>query len=214
MPKRSHNTLTLRAEKNLWARGVALVIGIDEAGMGPLAGPVCAAAVWLLPGFSISDEILASVYDSKKVSPTKRERIYKAFISNPLLRYAAGTASARTIDRINIRNAGILAMERAARKLARAHGVALSHATTLIDGTVVLPNFPGIQKSIVRGDQKIYSVAAASIIAKVTRDRAMKRLHKTYPHYGFAKHKGYGTREHYRALAKHGPSPAHRKTFL
>lgn len=214
MKRKKRKILDLQVEQKFWRRGTRAIIGLDEAGMGPLAGPVCAGAVCIAPGFTPSTEPLALVYDSKKLSPVQRESIYKAFVKDPRVRFATGTVSVRVIDRINIRNAGRLAMERAAAKLGWKHDIALESAAAVIDGTVTLSDFPGIQESIVKGDQKIYSVAAASIIAKVTRDRIMGRLHKKYPHYGFAQHKGYGTRGHYRALKRHGASPEHRKTFL
>lgn len=190
------------------------VVGLDEAGMGPLAGPVCAAALCIMPGFAPSSKLLASVRDSKKISRLRRENMYEALVNNPLVRYATGVVSARVIDRINIRNAGRLAMKRAIVKLARAYGISLKQTTALIDGTVALSNFPGAQKSVARGDQRVYSIAAASIIAKVTRDRIMARIHKKYPQYNFIRHKGYGTQAHYAALAQCGSSPVHRKSFL
>ena len=214
MQKKIRRALGLRLEKRFWKQGIACVIGLDEAGMGPLAGPVCAAAISIGPKFSISDEVLASVYDSKRVPPAKREQIYKTFVGHPAVRYATATVSARTIDTLNIRNAGALAMKRAAKKMMRTHAMAPIDCTAVIDGTVRLSDFPATQQSIIRGDQKVYSVAAASIIAKVTRDRIMRRLDKKFPAYGFADHKGYGTAAHYRALKKNGPSPEHRKTFL
>jgi ribonuclease HII len=211
---KTKNTLGLRVEKKFWKQGIPCVIGLDEAGMGPLAGPVCAAAISIGLEFSVSDDVLASVYDSKKVPSAKREQIYNAFVRHPAVRYATATVSARTIDAVNIRNAGALAMKRAAEKMMRTHALAPTDCTAVIDGTVRLPDFPTTQQSVIRGDQKVYSVAAASIIAKVTRDRIMRRLDKKYPHYGFASHKGYGTAAHYRALKANGPSPEHRKTFL
>ena len=182
--------------------GYAAVCGVDEAGRGPLAGDVYAAAVILPPGLE-----LAGVNDSKKLSEKRREALY-GVITEQAAAWCVASASVEEIERLNILQASLLAMRRAVEGL----GVRADFA--LVDGHRD-PHFEGVTcKKIVGGDGKSASVAAASILAKVTRDRYMEQLAARYPQYGFERHKGYGTQAHREALLKYGPCPAHRKLFL
>jgi ribonuclease HII len=181
------------------------IAGIDEAGRGALAGPVVAAAV-ILPLNNTIETLLHGVNDSKQLSAKKREALYDLIIQHALA-YGIGQQSASVIDEIGILPANRLAM-----------GTAVAQLTPkpqflLIDGRIRLPQLNILQKSIVRGDSQSLSIAAASILAKVTRDRLMVELDKQFPHYGFAQHKGYGTQQHRDAIIQHGPCPQHRHSF-
>ena len=178
-----------------------LVCGIDEAGRGPLAGPVCAAAV-ILP----EEYDLPGLNDSKKLSPKAREALFRRILETAVA-YGIGWADEREIDRINILQATFQAMSRAFSEMNRIP----DHA--FVDGNRP-PQLPVPVRCVVGGDGKYDCIAAASILAKVSRDRLMLEYDKTYPGYGFARHKGYGTKLHYAALAQLGPSPIHRLTFL
>ena len=188
-------------EREAFDAGVKLVCGVDEAGRGPLAGPVCAAAVMLPPGLEIP-----GLNDSKKLTDKKRRELYDVIVSRAIS-YGIAFASEQEIDELNILQATFLAMERAMAQLAP------TPALALIDGNRTR-DFGLPVRTIVRGDGLSASIAAASILAKVTRDRYMEELDAQYPQYGFAVHKGYGTRRHYDALREYGPSPVHRTTFL
>ena len=190
----------LLSERQLRAEGFSWIAGVDEAGRGPLAGPVVAAAV-VLPS-DVPE--LPGVFDSKQLSETEREELFDALYALPGIRIGVASADAEEIDRLNILRATHEAMRRAVAKIAEADFV-------LVDGLPVQFTLPS--RNIVKGDAKCASIAAASIIAKVTRDREMVQLDEIYPGYGFAKHKGYGTAEHLSALKKLGPSPVHRKSF-
>jgi len=183
------------------AKGYVNICGVDEAGRGPLMGPVCAAAVILPRGL-----VIEGLNDSKKLSEKKREALFTVITGNAVA-YGIGFASAEEIDEINILNASMLAMERAIEALS------VKADFALIDGNCKR-NIKIPAETVVGGDAKVPSIAAASVLAKVSRDRLCYELDKEYPQYGFAKHKGYGTREHMEALRKYGPCPAHRKTFL
>ncbi len=188
-------------EKEAMASGCMLVAGIDEAGRGPLAGPVVACACILDP-----DRPVYGVDDSKKLSPAKRDSLYD-LIRERCIAYACGMEEAPDIDRINILNATKCAMLRAVSQLDPRPDRLLIDAVDLEgSGIPVVP--------IIKGDARSVSIAAASILAKVTRDRIMEALDIQYPGYGFARHKGYGTAEHYEALRRLGPCPAHRLSFL
>ena len=183
------------------ADGFRIVCGIDEAGRGPLCGPVCAAAVILPPDCEIE-----GLNDSKKLSEKKREALFDV-ICERAVSYGIAMATAQEIDEINILQATYLAMRRAVEALS------VQPDCALIDGH----GKPGLaveQRTIVKGDSKSVSVAAASILAKVTRDRYMKMLDEQYPQYAFAQHKGYGTKLHYERIAASGLCPEHRRTFL
>ena len=188
-------------ERALHNEGVALVCGADEAGRGPLAGPVCAAAVILPEGVD-----LPGLNDSKKLTEKKREALFP-LILEAAVSYGVAFASVEEIEELNILNAALLAMDRAIAQLRPQPGLAL------IDGNTVR----GISvpaRSVVGGDGKCACIAAASVLAKVTRDHLMLELAEQYPQYGFEKHKGYGTAAHYAAIDQYGPCPAHRPSFL
>lgn len=188
-------------ENNLYSRGYSSVAGVDEAGRGPLAGDVYAAAV-ILP----RDIIIEGLNDSKKISEKKRDKLYDE-ICEAALAYAVCTASVEEIDEINIRNATYLAMNRAIKSLK------ISPDYVLVDGDCIT-NCDVEHECVVKGDSRCISIAAASILAKVTRDRYMLRMAEEYPQYGFEKHKGYGTKVHIAALKEFGACEYHRKTFI
>ena len=188
-------------EDAAYADGYTAVCGCDEAGRGPLAGPVVAAAVILPRGCDIP-----GLNDSKKLTEKKREALFDVICENAVA-YAIAEASAEEIDEINILNASMLAMRRAVEALS------VSADFALIDGNTSR-GFAIPTQTVVGGDAKSPSIAAASILAKVTRDRMCADMDAAYPEYGFAKHKGYPTKVHMEAVREYGPSPIHRKTFL
>lgn len=193
---------------NFGKRGPGIVVGIDEAGRGPLAGPVTAAAVFVAAGFQLPDGL--PVRSSKLMTPKQREAVYEFLKAHPQVEWGLGRVSEGVIDRINILEATKLAMKRAVFNLEKKLGWPVDFL--LIDGNFGLDlNIP--QASIVKGDEKVFLISLASVVAKVHRDRGMARYHRQYPEYEFARHKGYGTKVHYATLAKHGPCPIHRKTF-
>ena len=198
----------LRFECELWQAGLTLVAGVDEAGRGPLAGPVVAAAVlfphgWLTDGL---DSKLRGLNDSKQLTEEERERFYAVITSHPEIRFGCAIVDAETIDRINILQATHRAMNLALEQLQPAP----QHV--LVDGNAV-PSLRFPSTPLVKGDARSYSIAAGSVIAKVTRDRLMLEYDKQFPGYGFASHKGYGTPEHLAAIAARGPCAIHRKSF-
>jgi ribonuclease HII len=180
--------------------GYTCIAGLDEAGRGPLAGPVVAAAVVLPVGLLIS-----GLTDSKQVSEQERERLFEVIRAQAVC-FGVGIADERTIELVNILQATIIAMERALQALN-------PQPDYLLIDAISLPRVRLPQKPLVKGDFRSHSIAAASILAKVTRDRIMLELHKKYPCYNFQNHKGYGTKEHLSLLQEHGPCDAHRKTF-
>jgi ribonuclease HII len=193
-------------EKRLFHRA-SLIIGVDEAGRGPLAGPVSAAACFIPPGLLPR---FSEVNDSKKLSEKKRETIYDlALRSN--LPHAVALVTSREIDAMNILEASLTAMRRAVDELSARFST--PKPLVLIDGNQKIKHFPLAQETVVGGDAKSLSIALASVLAKVTRDRYMRELDIKYPVYGFAKHKGYGTKTHLQAISAHGPCPEHRMTF-
>lgn len=191
----------LRIEEELRASGYSPVAGVDEAGRGPLAGPVAAAAVILPEGFEHD-----VIRDSKKLSDARRERLYAEITANEAITWNVALSSIDEITELNILGATHLAMKRAVL------GLKTAPAMVIIDGRDVR-NFPLPQRGVVGGDDKSLSIAAASILAKVERDRLMREYHDQYPEYGFDSHKGYGTRQHLDRLRQYGPCPIHRKTF-
>ena len=191
----------MELESSLRAEGYALICGVDEAGRGPLAGPVCAAAVILPP-----DAELPGLNDSKKLSEKKRELLFP-LIQEQAVAWSVAFASVEEIEELNILRATFLAMNRAIAGLDPKPDLAL------IDGNqnreIAMPS-----RTVIHGDARCACIAAASILAKVSRDRLMKELALKYPQYGFEKHKGYGTKAHYAALREYGPCPIHRRSFL
>ena len=189
-------------DKSYFKKGYNYICGIDEAGRGPLAGPVVVAAV-IMP----KDSMIEGVNDSKKVSEKKREKLYELIIEEAIS-YSVGIVDQNEIDRINILNATKAGLTEAVRTLKVKPELILVDALTNID-TCGVP-----YQSIIKGDAKSYSIAAASIIAKVTRDRIMREWDKVYPQYGFEKHKGYGTAAHISAIKENGLCPLHRLSFV
>jgi ribonuclease HII len=190
----------LRYERKCWKEGIHAVAGVDEAGVGPMAGPVVAAAVLFAPEIFIK-----GVHDSKQVAPEKREELYPQIMERAIT-VGVGSAGIDEIDSLNIYWATMLAFKRALAVLTH------TPAHVLVDGR----NIPGLklpQTRIVGGDRKSFCIAAASIIAKVTRDRLMLEFDRLYPGYGFAEHKGYCTPGHMRMVEERGPSPIHRRSF-
>ena len=191
-----------------------IIVGIDEAGRGPLAGPVVAAAFCIIgkPRFRAKGD-----FDSKKLTPRWREDLYQILTTHPQIEWGIGRVSEKVIDKINIFQATRLAMKKAVlsleRKLRdRIEIPVLVIDSLIIDGNILL-DLPFPQKAVIKADATIFLCMAASVIAKVTRDRLMLKLHKKYPMYGFDRHKGYGTRLHFAMLKKHGPCPIHRLSF-
>lgn len=236
---------TFKIEEELLKRGYGLVLGVDEAGRGPLAGPVVAAAVQLknfefrISNFESNSKTQISSYqneiqntkmwdlvrDSKTLSEKQREKAFDFIYEN--FHVGIGLCNHETIDRINILEASFLAMKKAAGELLRNlkfeignsdkknpnYQLPVTNCIILVDGNKAIPNFSMEQKAIVGGDGLAKSIAAASIVAKVTRDRMMMEIHGKYPQYGFDKHKGYGTKVHMDALSHYGPCEIHRKSF-
>ena len=188
-------------EKEFRARGLKLIAGMDEAGRGPLAGPVVAACGILDP-----ERPVYGVNDSKKLSPKRRAEL-KAEIEKKALAIGVGIVDEKTIDEINILEATKLAMKQAVQNLGVLPEILLIDALTLKD-------LPIPQEGIIKGDAKSVSIAAASIIAKETRDAMLMELDQQYPEYGFASHKGYGTPQHIQAIKEYGPLPVHRRSFI
>jgi ribonuclease HII len=192
--------ILLRTERALWATGITRIAGVDEVGVGPLAGPVVAAAVIVPPEMRVR-----GVDDSKTLRPALREELAER-IRAEAAAVSLGVVDVDEIDRINIYQATLEAMRRAVV------GLAVVPEHVIVDARTI----PGIalpQTPIIKGDSRSYAVAAASIVAKVARDRMMRALHERHPEYGFAAHAGYGTPAHLAALAQHGPCPAHRRSF-
>ena len=188
-------------EQELLEKGYTAVCGVDEAGRGPLCGPVVAAACILPLGFEMPE-----LNDSKKLTPKKREKLFDLITQNAIA-YCIAEASVEEIDRLNILEADLLAMRRAI------DGLSIKADFALIDGNIAR-DFQIPARAVIHGDAISPSIAAASILAKVTRDRACEELDRAYPQYGIAKHKGYGTKAHMQALREFGPAPIHRKQFI
>ena len=198
--------LNLETEKSYFAKGYRLIGGVDEAGRGPLAGPVVAACVVVGPDFQIDHPDLELIADSKKLSAKKREYLF-GIIKARALAVEIGVVNNETIDKINILQASFLAMRRAIKKLP------LAPDYIILDGGFKIPKLKISQSAIIKGDATVWTIAAASIIAKVSRDWMMTEIDKEYPQYLFAKHKGYGTKDHMNMLKKYGPCPLHRFSF-
>jgi ribonuclease HII len=198
--------LDLQTENKIFHLGYKLVAGLDEAGRGPLAGPVVAACVVISPNFVIEAGDLELVADSKKLSAKKREQIFAA-IKKKVLAVEIGVVTNEEIDKINILQASFLAMRRALYK------IKTKPDYLLLDGKFTLPKVETAQTAIIKGDASVWTIAAASIIAKVSRDYIMNEIDKKYPLYEFKKHKGYGTKLHLEKIQKYGPTPIHRLSF-
>ena len=207
MPRRKKVDVVLPPQPDMteeaaaMAEGYGRVCGIDEAGRGPLAGPVVAAAVLLPPGYE-----LPGLNDSKKLTARRREALYEVLMADERVQKCVAEATVEEIDRLNILRATHLAMARAAQ------GLQPKPDFCLIDGLPV-PGFPLPSRALVKGDARSLSISAASILAKVTRDRYMTELDAQFPQYGFAKHAGYGTAAHLRAIEEYGITPHHRRSF-
>ena len=216
----------LQVERELWRKGYKVVIGLDEVGRGAGAGPVVACAVTILiPKIKNQKlkikkiiqnlQLLTEIKDSKKLSAKQREEFYQLINQNSNIKWGIGKVSAKVIDEINILEATKLAMKKAIKNLSpifydrRKWGMG---EFLILDGNFKI-DLPNPQKSIVKADERVFSCALASIIAKVTRDRIMKRYHQQYPQYGFDKHKGYLTKYHCQMLKKYGCCPIHRQSF-
>ncbi|MBI5913584.1 ribonuclease HII [Candidatus Azambacteria bacterium] len=219
LKKKRHtvNFLTgLTEEEKLWRRGYT-VIGVDEVGMGPLAGPVIAVAVTIRAKAAreIEDIMALGIRDSKMLSEKKRERIFEALTAHPRVAWGRGSVDEKIVDEINVLQAGLRAMQEAVMQLLAQRASAADERLFLcVDGTRIVPDIIADQRSIIAGDAKVFSIACASIIAKVLRDRMMNDYAKQYPGYGFERHKGYGTKMHMESIGKNGPCPIHRKSFL
>lgn len=191
----------LRRERELWETGFGRVAGVDEAGMGPLAGPVVAAAVYFAPGSGI-----LGVNDSKQLTPRARGDLATA-IREQALAWCVARVEPEEIDRINVYQAGLLAMRRAVA------GLEPCPDYVLVDGREI-PGLGLAQEKLIGGDASCFAIAAASILAKTARDEMMLRYHDQFPEYGFDEHKGYATASHRAAIARLGPSPIHRRSFV
>jgi ribonuclease HII len=197
--------LDLIEEKKIFDSGYGTIGALDEAGRGPLAGPVVAACVLIKADFSINND-LTEVNDSKKLTAKKREFLF-GLIKKHFIEVGVGICDHKIIDRINILQATFLAMKKAVGSMKAKPDF------LIIDGSIKIPNCSTPQQVYIRGDQRLFSIAAASIIAKVTRDRIMLEMDKLYPNYDFLKHKGYGTKDHLKKIKQFGPCPIHRLSF-
>ena len=197
--------LNLIEEKKIFSQGYKVIGALDEAGRGPLAGPVVAACVIFNANISINNQ-LSQINDSKKLSAKKREELFEVIKKN-FIEVGVGICDHKTIDRINILQATFLAMKKAISSVKNKPDF------IIIDGSMKLPNCSTPQQTYIKGDERLFTIAAASIIAKVTRDSIMQEIDQLYPNYGFKKHKGYGTKFHLEKLEQYGPCAIHRLTF-
>lgn len=211
--------MDLKFEKNYLKKGIKIIFGTDEAGRGPLAGPVVASTVFinfdllkrkpeLIKDFQ---KLISQIKDSKKISPQKRDKILKLIKKSPVIEYTFCSVSEKIIDQINIEKATFLAMQKSIEKLK--NKIKFSPQIVLVDGNKKIPKIKYPQQTIIKGDNKISSIALASIIAKVIRDKKMIKLSLKYPKYKFEIHKGYPTKLHLKLLKKYGPCQIHRKSF-
>jgi len=215
--------MNLQTEKYYWRKGYKIIIGIDEVGRGPLSGPVTAAAVIINSKIENQNTklqlknqnfkiLLKTARDSKKLSEVQREKIFKLIKKCPDIKFSCSSVGPKIIDKININNATKKAMKNCLNKIIPNRN--LKKILILIDGNRILDkNLIIAQKAIIKGDDKIFSIALASIIAKVTRDRKMKKLSLKYPEYYFHQHKGYGTKLHKKLIKKYGPCEIHRQSY-
>lgn len=200
--------MDLSFEKKEWEKGRRLVFGVDEAGRGPLSGPVTACAL-VVKKEKLERRLLEEVNDSKKVSPKRREELFEVFSSHPFIDFEVSWTTPQVIDRINILEATKRAMERAVQKLETRVG---KSDLVFIDGNITL-KLERLQRGVRGGDGRVFSCGAASIAAKVFRDRTMKRYHRLFPEYRFDRHKGYPTKLHRERIKKYGPCRIHRESF-
>ncbi|MDD5098306.1 MAG: ribonuclease HII [Candidatus Pacebacteria bacterium] len=200
----------IQEEKRLWSKGYKCVAGIDEAGRGPLAGPVSASAVFIPQKYFTKVKKIKFVKDSKKLSEKERKEVFNELMENKNVKWGIGIVSEKIIDKINILEATKLAMIKAVKDLEKKYKIKVDFI--ILDGRMKI-NIDIDQESIVKGDDKVFSISAASIIAKVTRDEIMIKYDKKYPQYNFKKHKGYGTKEHFLRIKKRGICDIHRKSF-
>ncbi len=216
---RKQHSLDLTEEQRIWRQGGVLV-GVDEVGRGPLAGPVvaCAVAIDMSDKKHLQDFLALGVADSKKLTPKKREEISKALMAHPAVRWGIGMADEKTIDSMNILKASLSAMRQAVIMLVSVITKEFpsyeGNSFVYVDGREIIPDLTANQTAVINGDGTVFSIAAASIIAKVARDAMMQECAKKYPAYQFEKHKGYGTKLHFDLIEKHGMSPIHRRSFL
>ena len=208
--------MNLQTEKYYWKKGYKTIVGLDEVGRGPLCGPVTTAAVIVNSKFQIKNknfkEILKNTKDSKKLSEKQREKIFKLIQKCPNIKFTISSIGPKTIDKINIDNATKKAMQNCLNKIILKCNP--KNILILVDGNKIIDkNLKIKQIAIVKGDDKIFSIALASIIAKVTRDRKMKKLSLQYPEYYFHQHKGYGTKLHKKLIKKYGPCKIHRQSY-
>ena len=213
-----HTLPTFIFEKAARESGYRIVIGVDEAGRGPLAGPVVAAAAWYRSDSLIfppeADRFARLIRDSKTLSEQQREDAYRWIVEH--FETGVGIVDVETIDQVNILQATFLALRQAIDEVLKKcvrESESMGSIHILVDGNCTLPHVTYSQQTIVRGDAQVVSIAAASIVAKVTRDRLMRVFDNTYPKYGFAQHKGYGTAKHLEVLRQYGPCPIHRRSF-
>ncbi len=205
--------MNFKYENSKLKEGYQYVIGCDEVGRGSLAGPVVAAAVAFAPAsLKLKVESYKEIKDSKLLEPEKREELSEIIKSN-CLKWSIAEVSSSNIDRINIHQATLLAMSKALHKLLAAVAGRRPKAFVFVDGQFKIPECEHKQEAVIDGDNKVLSIAAASIIAKVYRDNLMCKLHQKYPLYNFAQHKGYGTLEHRKTIIRYGLSPVHRLSF-
>jgi ribonuclease HII len=200
----------IQEEKRLWKKGYKYVVGIDEAGRGPLAGPVSASAVFIPQKYFTNAKKIKSVKDSKQLSERKRKEVFNELMKDKNIKWGIGIVSEKIIDKINILEATKLAMIKAVKDLEKRNKVKVDFV--ILDGRMKI-NIDIDQESIIKGDDKVFSISAASIIAKVIRDELMIKYDKKHPQYNFKKHKGYGTKEHIKNIHKYGICPIHRKSF-
>ncbi len=211
--------MDLSIEQKHIKSGRSFIIGIDEAGRGPLAGPVVAAALFLSSDFNFhtaeNQKEFLKIKDSKKITPKGREKLFDFLTASKDVKYGIGIVTEKIIDEKNILQATLMAMKKAVDDLLKKEPkINLQNSIVLIDGRDIVEDLNLDQKAIIGGDDKVWSIAAASIIAKVTRDRMMQKYHEKYPQYCFDRHKGYGTKLHFEMIEKYGPCEIHRKTFI
>lgn len=203
--------MNLDWEKNYWKQGFNYLIGLDEVGRGPLAGPVCTCAVLIRQNFPIPESFINQIKDSKKLSPCQREKIYYQVFEFPQIAFSISLISNKTIDKIGIQKSIFKSFKKSINQIQKKSKI--KPDLILIDGNLKIPNLKYKQQAIIKGDDKILSIALASIIAKYSRDSIMTKYSKKYPQYNFHIHKGYGTKQHIQSLKKYGQCPIHRKSF-